>query len=92
MEELLKTIQDFRIKKGWHLSDTPHVLAKSTLVEAAELLECFLEENPQDEAVQSELADVLMYALSLAMDKGWNVQTMIEKKLLDVDTRYPDIP
>ncbi len=92
MEELLKLIQDFRIRKGWHLSDTPHVLAKSTLVESAELLECFLEEIPNDEAIQSELADVLMYALSLAMDKGWDVQTLIKKKLVDVDARYPDAP
>ena len=60
---------------------------------AAELLECyqFSEENVDLEAVKSELADVLMYALSLAYDLNWDVTEIIEEKLIDVARRYPKV-
>lgn len=90
MQELLDLLQAYRVKKGWHLSDTPHNLAKSTFVEAGELLECFIQESLDLDHVEAELADVLMYALSLAMDLNLDVKAMIEKKWLDVDQRYPD--
>lgn len=90
MDDLLKDLQDFRIRKGWDESDTPHILAKSTFVEAGELLECFLEDPVNPDKVEAELADVLMYALSLAMDLNLDVTEIILKKLVDVDRRYPD--
>lgn len=90
MQDLLNLIQSYRQQKGWDKTDTPYNLSKSIVAEAAELLECFLENKPDPDAIQSELADVLMYALSLAQDLNLDVKEIIEEKWLDVTKRYPD--
>ncbi len=90
MEDIFELIQAFRIKKGWDKTDTPNVLAKSISVESAELLECFLEEEFDIEHVKGELSDVLMVALTLAMDLNLDVKTLIQTKLLEVDKKYED--
>lgn len=92
MNELLDKIQALRIAKGWDRSDTPEILAKSILVEAAELLACFSEEDVNDSAVESELADVLMYALSLCRDLGLDPAQVVLGKFDDIHRRYPDQP
>ena len=93
MEELKNIIETFREERGWKKADTPAILAKSIIVEAAELLECyqFSEENVNLENVKAELADVLMYALSLAYDMDWDVTDIIKEKLVDVAARYPKL-
>lgn len=90
MEDIFKLIQAFRIQKGWDKTDTPNVLAKSISVESAELLECFLEDEFDIEHVKGELSDVLMVALTLAMDLNLDVKTLIQTKLLEVDKKYED--
>jgi NTP pyrophosphatase (non-canonical NTP hydrolase) len=90
MEDIFDLIQAFRIKKGWDKTDTPNVLAKSISVEAAELLECFLDDTYDLEKVKGELSDVLMVSLTLAMDLNLDVKTLIETKLLEVDKKYDD--
>ncbi|NTW90623.1 MAG: nucleotide pyrophosphohydrolase [Erysipelotrichaceae bacterium] len=90
MEDIFELIQAFRVKKGWDKTDTPNVLAKSISVESAELLECFLEEEFDIEHVKGELSDVLMIALTLAMDLNLDVKTLIQTKLLEVDKKYED--
>ncbi len=90
MQDIYDMIQAFRLKKGWDQSDDLNVLAKSISVEAAELLECFLEDDYKLEDVKGELADVLMVALTLAMDLNLDVKELIETKLLEVDRKYAD--
>jgi len=90
MEDIFELIQAFRVKKGWNKTDNPNVLAKSISVESAELLECFLEEEFDIEQVKGELSDVLMVALTLAMDLNLDVKTLIQTKLLEVDKKYED--
>jgi len=53
-------------------------------------LECFLEDDYKLEDVKGELADVLMVALTLAMDLNLDVKELIETKLLEVDRKYAD--
>jgi dCTP diphosphatase len=89
MESLILKIQQMRIAKGWDKSDTPEILAKSVFAEAGELLECYLDENVDFAAVKSELADVLMYSLSLCYDLGLDPSDVIESKFPDIDRRYP---
>ncbi len=90
MEDVFDIIQAFRVKKGWDKTDTPNVLAKSISVEAAELLECFLDEEYDLEKVKGELSDVLMVSLTLAMDLNIDVKSLIVNKLLEVDKKYED--
>lgn len=89
MEELLRKIEQMRVDKGWDKSDTPEILAKSVFAEAGELLECYLDEQPDLIAVKSELADVLMYTLSLCADLGLDPIEVVESKFIDIDRRYP---
>ena len=89
MEELLIKIQQMRIAKGWDKSDTPEILAKSVFAEAGELLECYLDSDVDLDAVKSELADVLMYTLSLCHDLGLDPAEVVESKFIDIDRRYP---
>ena len=91
MDKLLETIQEMRVNCGWDKTDTLPILIKSVAVEAGELLETIQwdEENIDMEAVKGELADVLMYALSIAIDYDIDVQEMIEDKIRNVYERYP---
>jgi len=93
MDDLERDIQAMRVHKGWDKTDTDPILAKSVVIEAAELLECYQwdEVNVDKEAVRSELADVLMYAISLCMDNGWYYKDVVRAKFADVDRRYPDL-
>ena len=91
MDKVLKTIQEMRISRGWDKSDTLPILIKSVSVEAAELLETIQwdEENIDMEAVKGELADVLMYALSICIDNDIDVLQLIKDKIENVYERYP---
>ena len=86
MDKLLETIQEMRRTRGWDNSDTLPILIKSVSVEAAELLETIQwdEQNIDMEAVKGELADVLMYALSICIDMDWDVLDLIEEKIKNV--------
>ena len=92
MDKLLNTIQEMRISRGWDKSDTLPILIKSVSVEAAELLETIQwdEKNIDMEAVKGELADVLMYALSICIDNDLDVQKLIEDNIQNVYMRYPE--
>lgn len=92
MEQVIEIIQKMRKSRGWDKSDTLAILIKSVSVEAAELLETIQwdEENINMDNVKAELADVLMYALSIAIDEGWDVRELLEEKMKDVYERYPE--
>ncbi|HKL47157.1 MAG TPA: hypothetical protein VJ878_00680, partial [Candidatus Izemoplasmatales bacterium] len=61
MKKLINDIIKFRDERGWKHHDTPSALAKSIIIEAAELLENYQWEDvsPNMENVKEELADVL---------------------------------
>ena len=92
MDKLFATIQEMRKTRGWDKTDTLPILIKSVAVEAGELLETIQwdEENIDMEAVRGELADVLMYALSICIDNDIDPQEIIKKKIKNVYQRYPE--
>ena len=92
MEELLDVIQKMRISRGWDKTDTIPILIKSVSVEAAELLETIQwdDENLKIDEIKSELADVLMYALSICIDLSVDVTEMVKEKIENVYMRYPE--
>ena len=91
MDKVLETIQEMRISRGWDKSDTLPILIKSVSVEAAELLETIQwdEENIDMDAVKGELADVLMYALSICIDNDIDVLQLIKDKIQNGYERHP---
>jgi len=90
IDSLIAKIQKMREDHDWQTSDTPNTLAKSIVIEANELLEAFMTENIDMDIVKSELADVLMYALSLGHDLDLDIEELIEQKIIEVNTRTYD--
>lgn len=69
---------------AWDQSDTIEFMAHQVLEESQELVESL---NETEEAFQKELADVLMYALSICIDKGYDPEVIIEEKIAEVMQR-----
>ena len=91
MKEILEKIIRFRDERGWREHDTPEALAKSIIIEAAELLENYQwpDTKPNPENVKEELADVLMYALAMCADLGLDPKEIIEDKIAKNIRKYP---
>lgn len=78
------------LERNWDQFHTPENLAKSVLIEAAELLECFQWSAEADqERVVEELADVLTYCLLLADKLGVDPGQIVLDKLEVTRTKYP---
>ena len=92
MKKILDEIIAFRDKRGWRDHDTPQSLAKSIIIEAAELLENYQWEDskPDLENVKEELADVLIYCLAMVSDLGFDPEKIIREKLEKNKVKYPD--
>jgi NTP pyrophosphatase (non-canonical NTP hydrolase) len=91
MKKLLDDIIKFRDERGWKHHDTPSALAKSIIIEAAELLENYQwsDVSPDPENVKEELADVLIYSLAMAKDLGFDPEAIIREKLEKNAIKYP---
>jgi NTP pyrophosphatase (non-canonical NTP hydrolase) len=91
MKELLAKIIKFRDERGWTEHDTPDALAKSIIIEAAELLENYQwpDQQPDAENVKEELADVLMYTLAMISDLGLDPEKIILEKMAKNIKKYP---
>ena len=98
MKDLEKRILNHLEERGWdHLR--PSDIAKSIMIEGAELLELFqwenreLEEVKKDlekvEGIKKELADVLIYALEMSVLLGLDTTEIINKKLDHAARKYP---
>ncbi|MBU0997614.1 MAG: nucleotide pyrophosphohydrolase [Firmicutes bacterium] len=93
MKNLLNKIVKYRDERGWKEHDTPSALAKSIIIEAAELLENYQwsDEQANMENVKEELADVLLYSLAMCADLGLDPEQIIEEKMLKNNIKYPAI-
>ena len=98
MKDLQKSIKTVLKARRW---DTlrPSDIAKSIMIEGAELLELFqwenlpLEEIKKDkeklEAIKKELADVLIFSLQMAVLLELDAEKIIRKKLAHASKKYP---
>lgn len=90
LKQLTKEISDFTNERDWDQFHSPENLAKSIVIEAAELLECFQWNSDYDkEAVCEELADVMNYCLQLSEKIGVDPAQIIRKKLEKTRLKYP---
>ncbi|MBI2637944.1 MAG: nucleotide pyrophosphohydrolase [Candidatus Sungbacteria bacterium] len=98
MNDLEKRIKKHLEERGWdHLR--PSDIAKSIMIEGAELLELFqwenreLEDVKKDlekvEGIKKELADVLIYALEMSVLLELDTMEIINKKLDHAAKKYP---
>jgi len=93
-------VADFVDAREWQPFHTPKNLSMSIAIEAAELMERFQWLSPEESlaglarpaeraAVTEELADVLIYCLSLSNALGLEVSTAVLGKLQANEQRYP---
>jgi len=89
-EEVKREIKKFTEDRNWDQFHTPDNLAKSIVIEAGELLECFQWSPEYDEqAVKEELADVMNYCIQLADKLGISIEDAIIEKIRKNDIKYP---
>lgn len=90
MKEAIKQIRAFNDERDWHQFHTPENIAKSIVLEAAELLECFQWSNDfKEEAVKEELADILNYCIVMADLLEVDLEEIVLKKLEKNRLKYP---
>ena len=90
MEKVQKAIADFNHERDWDQFHSPENLAKSIVIEAGELLECFQWNNNFDkDEVCEELADVFSYCFQMADKLGVNPEEIILTKLEKTRKKYP---
>jgi NTP pyrophosphatase (non-canonical NTP hydrolase) len=97
--ELRDTFREFAKARRWGSAHSPKNLAMCIAIEAAELMEIFqwstleeaakVAETAEFEHVREELADVLIYCLSMANHLDIDVASAIEDKLAKNARKYP---
>lgn len=98
--ELRHLVADFVAARDWSGFHSPKNLAMSIAIEAAEIMEHFQWYTPEesitrmeDEALRAEMADevadVLIYCLSLANSTGMDISQAIRTKMARNEGRFP---
>ena len=93
--EVIKQIVQFRDERNWKQFHNPKDLAISISLEAAELLElfqwsgedCFVPEKRAE--MLDELADILIYCVSMADRLDANIPEIMAAKLAKNAAKYP---
>ncbi|MHC5227105.1 nucleotide pyrophosphohydrolase [Enterococcus sp. LJL99] len=94
-ETSMEKVNRFRDERDWRQFHNEKDLALSITLEASELLELFqwktAEEtvNTSEERLKEELADVLIYSYMLADNLGFDIDQIIEEKLVKNNQKYP---
>ena len=97
IRELTEKITAFRNARDWQQFHNPKDMAISISLEAAELLEVFQWSGADTEAdtdkkiakIKEELADVLIYALLMGNDLGFDISEIVNNKLEENNRKYP---
>lgn len=99
--ELKEDITHFRDERGWDEFHSPRNLATSIVLEAAELLEIFQwdrktlieddikKDREKMDNIRNEVADFVIYTISLSEKLGIDVSEAIENKLIYNAKKYP---
>lgn len=90
-KETIKRIRKFTEDRDWDQFHSPSNLAKSIVIEAAELLKCFQwsDEEYDLQHVKEELADVMFYCQNLLDKLGLDADEIINMKMTQNEAKYP---
>ncbi|MBQ3296085.1 MAG: nucleotide pyrophosphohydrolase [Erysipelotrichaceae bacterium] len=89
-EQLIEKIRRFNKEREWDQFHSPENLAKSVVIEAGELLECFQWNEEYDkQALGEEMADVFTYLIDLADKTGIDLLEATDKKMDKNALKYP---
>lgn len=90
-QETIERIRRFSDDRDWDQFHSPENLAKSIVIEAAELLECFQwSDSGYDlQHVKEELADVIVYTQNMVDKLGFDVDEIVNMKMEQNEKKYP---
>ena len=100
VQELKETISKFVQERNWAEAHNPKNLSMSIAIEAAELMEIFQWLSTEEaksiqnyeqkfDHLKDELADVMIYCLSMANQLDIDVASIIEEKTKKNGRKYP---
>ena len=90
-QETINRIRKFTADREWDRFHTPENLAKSIVIEAAELLECFQwsDSDYDMQHVKEELADVIVYTQDLLDKLELDADEIVNMKMDQNERKYP---
>ncbi len=90
-DNTIERIKKFTEERDWDQFHSPSNLAKSIVIEAGELLECFQwSDSEYDiEKVKEELADVMVYCRNMVDKLGLDEDEIINAKMDKNEAKYP---
>lgn len=90
-QKTIDRIRQFTKERDWNQFHSPANLAKSIMIEAGELLECFQwsEKDYDIEHVKEELADVLIYCYDMLDNLGLDINEIVNDKIDKNEVKYP---
>lgn len=90
-QETIDRIRKFTQDRDWDQFHSPANLAKSIVIEAAELLECFQwsDEEYDLQHIKEELADVMVYSQNLLDKLGLDADEIVNMKMTMNEEKYP---
>ncbi len=91
MQDIIEKLKQFRDERDWNQFHTPENLAKSVVLESAELLENFQwgSQNADKENIKEELADIVGYALLMCDHYGFDLKEILNEKIKKNNAKYP---
>lgn len=97
--DLKNAVRTFNVERNWLKHHTPYNIAKSIVIEAAELLELFQWSDIDDTTIRSnkkilskineEAADIFIYLLCMADSVGIDLAAAVNEKLIENAKKYP---
>jgi len=101
IKELQKEYAEFKESRNWEKFHQPKNIAMSISIEASELMELFQWKDnisirkikSDDElmnSIRDELADVILYSLSMAQRLDIDIEEAVEKKLEENRQRFDE--
>ena len=90
-QKTIDRIRKFTEDRDWDQFHSPANLAKSIVIEAAELLECFQWSDTEYDLqhVKEELADVMVYSQNLLDKLGLDADEIVNMKMSQNEAKYP---
>ena len=99
LQDVINSIDDFADAREWDQFHSPKNLSASITIEANELLEIFLWNDPSREELlnndsmfqntSEEIADVMIYCLRFCSTLGLDPLSIITSKLQTNERKYP---
>lgn len=90
-QETIDRIRKFTEDRDWEQFHSPENLAKSIVIEAAELLECFQWSSDEYDIqhVKEEIADVMVYTQNLLDKLNLDADEIVNMKMTQNEKKYP---